>query len=156
MKCDFQAILIPVWIGDFACDDLLGEGLISGSYKQKLCSQSSRTFHISVSVFWLSPPIFRTARHTNESPHKELTLWKRSWCWEGLKAGGEGNNRGWDGWMASPTKWTCVWVNSGSWCWTGRPGMVQSIGSQRVRHNRATELNWNIGIMDFKATSVLL
>ena len=80
----------------------------------------------------------------------------RSWCLERLKAGGEGNNRGWDGWMASPTKWTCVWVNSGSWWWTGRPGMVQSIGSQRVRHNRATELNWNIGIMDFKATSVLL
>ena len=50
MKCDFQGILIPVWIGDFACDFLLGESLISGSYKQKPCSQSSRTFHISVSV----------------------------------------------------------------------------------------------------------
>ena len=47
-----------------------------------------------------------------------------------------------DGWMASPTQWTWVWVNSGSWWWTERPGMVQSMGSQRVRHNWVTELNW--------------
>ena len=59
-----------------------------------------------------------------------------------LKAGGEWNDRGWDGWMASPTQWTWVWVNSGSWWWTGRPGMLQSIGLQRVRHDWATELNW--------------
>ena len=64
------------------------------------------------------------------------------WCWERLKAGGEGDDRGWDGWMASPTQWTWVWVNSGSWWWTGRPGMLQSMGSQRVRHDWATELNW--------------
>ena len=50
--------------------------------------------------------------------------------------------RGWDGWMASPTPWTWVWVNSGSWWWTGRPGVLQSMGPQRVRHNWATELNW--------------
>ena len=56
--------------------------------------------------------------------------WKRSWCWEWLKAGGEGNDRGWDGWMASPTQWTWVWVDSGSWWWTGRPSMLQSMGSQ--------------------------
>ena len=49
---------------------------------------------------------------------------------------------GWDGWMASPTQWTWVWVNSGSWWWTGRPGVLQSMGLQRVKHNRATELNW--------------
>ena len=64
-----------------------------------------------------------------------LTLWKRPWCWERLKAGG-------DGWMASPTQWTWVWVNSGSWWWTGKPGVLQSMGSQRVRHNWVTELNW--------------
>ena len=51
-------------------------------------------------------------------------------------------NRGWDGWMASPTQWTWVWVNSGSWWWTGRHGMLQSMGSQRVRHDWVTELNW--------------
>ena len=73
---------------------------------------------------------------------KELTHLKRPWCLERLKAGGEGDDRGWDGWMASPTQWTLVWVNSGSWWWTGKPGVLQSMGSQRVRHNWVTELNW--------------
>ena len=73
---------------------------------------------------------------------EERTLWKRPWCWERLKAGGEGDYRGRDGWVASPTQWTWVWVNSGSGWWTGRPGMLQSMGSQRVGHDRATELNW--------------
>ena len=73
---------------------------------------------------------------------EELTHLKRPWCWERLKVGGEGDDREWDGWMASPTQWIWVWVNSGSWWWTGRPGVLQSIGSQRVRHNCVTELNW--------------
>ena len=73
---------------------------------------------------------------------EELTHWKRPWCWEGLGAGREGDDRGWDSWMASPTRWAWVWVNSGSWWWTGRPGMLGFMGLQRVRHNRATELNW--------------
>ena len=73
---------------------------------------------------------------------KELTHWKRLWCWEGLGAGGEGDDRGWDGWMPSPTRWTWVWVNSGSWWWTGRPVVLHFMGSQRVRHDWATELNW--------------
>ena len=67
---------------------------------------------------------------------------KRPWCWERLKVGGEGDDRGWDGWMASLTQWTWVWVNSGSWWWTGSSGMLQSTGSQGVRHDWATELNW--------------
>ena len=65
---------------------------------------------------------------------------KRPWCWERLRAG-EGDNRGWDGWMASATQWTWVWVNSGSWCWTGRPGVLQFMGSQKVRYDWVTELN---------------
>ena len=69
----------------------------------------------------------------------ELTHWKRPWCWERLKAGGERDDRGWDGWMASPTWWTWVWVSSGSWWWTGKPGMLQSMESQRVGHNWATD-----------------
>ena len=73
---------------------------------------------------------------------EELTHWKRLWCWEGLGAGGEGDDRGWDGWMASLTRWTWVWVNSGSWWWTGRPGVLRFMGSQRVGHDWATELNW--------------
>ena len=73
---------------------------------------------------------------------EELTHWKRHWCWERLKAGGEGDNRGWDGWMASLTQWTWVWGSSRSWWWTGKPGVLQSRGSQRVRHDQVTELNW--------------
>ena len=75
-------------------------------------------------------------------PCEELTHWKRLWCWEGLGAGGEGVNRGWDGWMASLTRWTWVWVNSGSWWWTGRPGVLRFMGLQRVGHDWATKLNW--------------
>ena len=60
---------------------------------------------------------------------------EKTWCWEGLGVGGEGDNKGWDGWMASPTQWTWIWVNSGSWWWTGRPGVLQFMGSQRVRHD---------------------
>ena len=70
---------------------------------------------------------------------EELTHLKRPWCWERLKVGGEGDDRGWDSWMASPTQWTRVWVDSRSWWWTGRPGVLQSMGSQRVGHNW---VNW--------------
>ena len=73
---------------------------------------------------------------------EELTHWKRLWCWEGLGPGGEGNNRGWDGWMASLIQWTWVWVNSGSWWWTGRPGVMRFMGLQRVGHDWATELTY--------------
>ena len=72
---------------------------------------------------------------------EELTHLRRPWCWERLRAGGEGDDRGWDGWMASPTRWTWVWVDSGSWWWTGRPGVLRFTGSQRVRHDWATELS---------------
>ena len=72
---------------------------------------------------------------------EELTHWKIPWCWERLKVGGEGDDRGWDGWMASLTQWTWVWVNSGSWWWTGKSGVLQPTGSQRVGRNWVTELN---------------
>ena len=80
-----------------------------------------------------------------ETPNTlELThIRKRPWCWERLKAGGEGNNRGWDNWMTSLTQWTWVWVNSGGWRWTGRPGMLQSLALQsRTQLNDWIELNW--------------
>ena len=76
---------------------------------------------------------------------EELTHWKRPWCWERLRAGGEGDDRGWDGWMASPTQWTWVWVDSGSWWWTRRP--ARFMGSQRVGHDWATGLNWSIKVV---------
>ena len=71
---------------------------------------------------------------------KELTHLRRPWCWERLSTGGEGDDRGWDGWMAPPTQWTWVWVNSRSWWWTARPGVLQFMGSQRVGQDWATEL----------------
>ena len=107
-----------------------------------------------------------TARRSNQSILRSVlgVLWK-DWCWgwnsntlpphakswligkdsdasEGLGAGGEGDDRGWDGWMASLTRWMWVWVNSASWWWTGRPGVLRFMGSQRVGHDWETELVW--------------
>ena len=74
-------------------------------------------------------------------PHMKSWLIGKHWCWEGLGAGEEGDDRGWDGWMASLTQWTWIWVNSRSWWWTGRPGVMWFMGSQRVGHAWVTELN---------------
>ena len=95
----------------------------------------------------------------NDAKAETPVLWPlhaKSWltgkdsCWEGLEAGGEGDDRGWDGWMASLTRWTWVWVNSGSWWWTGRPGVLRFMGSQRVRNYWVTELNWTENGMEWK------
>ena len=75
------------------------------------------------------------------SSHSKSWLIGKDWCWEGLGARGKGYNRGWDGWMASLTQWMWVWVNSGSWWWTGRPSVLQFMRSQRLGHDWATELN---------------
>ena len=72
---------------------------------------------------------------------------EKTWMLGKIEAGGEGDDRGWDGWMASPTQWTWVWVNSGNWRWTGRPGVLQSMGSQRVGHDWTTELRISSLIM---------
>ena len=79
-------------------------------------------------------------------PHDVMTRWGRAWCWERLKAGGEAADRGWDGWVGRA--W--VWANSGSWWWAWKPGVLQSVGLQRVGHNWATELNWTswLGIVE--------
>ena len=107
-----------------------------------------------------------TARRSNQSILKEISpeysleglilklklqncghlMWRadsseRHWCWGKLRAG-EDDNRAWDGWMASPTQWTWVWASSGTWQWTGKPGVLQSMGSQRVRHDWVTGLSW--------------
>ena len=76
---------------------------------------------------------------------KSWLIWKEPWCQERLRAGGEGDNRGWYGWMASPTRWTWVWVDSGSWWWAGRPGVLRFMGSQRVgQDGDGTELNMSL------------
>ena len=79
--------------------------------------------------------------NTSATWYQELTHLKRPWGWERLKEGGKGDDKEWDGWMASLTWWTWVCVNSMSWWWTGKPGVLQSMGSQRVRHDWVTELN---------------
>ena len=81
---------------------------------------------------------------------EELTLWKRSWCWERLKAGGEGVDRGWDGWIASPTWWTWVWASFRTWWWIGKPGVLQSLGFQRVGQGWVTKLTWRNLILQMK------
>ena len=70
---------------------------------------------------------------------QNLTHWRRLWCWEILKAEGEGDDRGWDGWMVSLMQWTWVWVGAGNWWWTGKPGVLQSMGLQRVEHDWVTD-----------------
>ena len=83
---------------------------------------------------------------------EELTHLKNPSCWEGLKAGGEGDDRGWDGWMTSPTQWTWIQVSSRSWWWMEKPGILQSMGSQKVVHDWATELNWNVMCLNLPKT----
>ena len=85
--------------------------------------------------------MLKRSSNTLATWHEKLTHWKRPWCWERLRVVGEGDNREWNGWMASPTRWTWVWESSGSWWWTRKPGVLQSMGWQRVGHNWATELN---------------
>ena len=74
---------------------------------------------------------------------KDPIHWKRPWCWARLRAGEEGGNRGWNGWMVSPTQWTWVWANARRWWRTGKPGVLQSMGSQRVWHDLATTMDLN-------------
>ena len=91
--------------------------------------------------------LWKLKLHTLATWCKELIHWKRPRCWERLKAGGEGDNRGWDGWMASLTHWTWVWASSRSWWWTGKLGVLQSMGLQRVRHglsNLASTHSWMV------------
>ena len=87
--------------------------------------------------------ILREISPTLATSCEELTHWKRLWCWEGLGAGGEGDDRGWDGWM---TGWMWVWVNSGSWWWTGKPGVLRFMGSQ----SQTWLSDWTELILDFK------
>ena len=94
----------------------------------------------NLNIYWKD---WRWSSNALATCREEPTLWKRPWCWERLKARGEGDDRLWDGWMASLTQRTWVWVGSGSWWWTGKPGVLQSMGSQRVGHDWMTELNWN-------------
>ena len=112
----------------------LGLVLMGGAMLSKSLTQ------LSVDRWSCVPSLLFTWGQTIWPPHL-----KRPWWCEGLGAGGEGDDRGLDGWMASPTQWTWVWVNFGSWWWTGRSGVLWFMGSQKVGHDWVTELNWNYG-----------
>ena len=111
----------------------------------------------SVFLKWNQPWIFigrtdaETSSRTLANWCKEPTHWKRPWCWERLKAGEE-DDRGWDDWMASPTRWTLVWEISGSWWWTGKPDLLQSMGSQNQTWlGDWTELNWKVHLFTIRS-----
>ena len=108
--------------------------------KESHKSHSSVSCHSGLgSVFYRLYFFLTHGRNTLAIWCEELTHWKRPWCWERLRAGGEGGNRGWDGWMASLTQWTWVWANPGRWWRTGKPGVLQSMGWQRLGHDLVVE-----------------
>ena len=121
LNCHVEKTLESPWTVRRSNQPILKEISLSSHWKDRCWSWNSNTL-----ATWC----------------KELTHLEKPWCWEGLKAEGEGDDRGWDGWMASLTWWTWVWANSSCWWWTGQPGMLQSMGSQRVRYDWVTELNW--------------
>ena len=117
----------------------------SVSYEWRTCERNNSSRHKSqsrrkstLSIGWKDRP-WSWSSNPLASWCEELTHWKRSWCWERSKAGGEGDNRGWDGWMASPTQWMLVWAISGSWWRTEEPGVLQSMGSWIAGHDLVTE-----------------
>ena len=132
--------------------------VLKKTLESPLNSKEIQLFHPKGNQSWIS--IGKTDAEA-ETPilwppdAKTWLIWKEPWCWKRLKAGGEGDDRGWDGWRASPTQWTWVWVDSGSWWWTGRPGVLWFMGSQRVRHDWATELNWTELILCSKSLLVI-
>ena len=118
--------------------------MLEKTRESPLDSEKIQPVHLKGNQSWIfiggtdaeaESPILWPHHRKADSSEKTLKLGR-------LKAGGEGDNRGWDGWMASPTGWTWVWVGSRSWWWTRRSGMLQSTGSQSVGHDRVTELNW--------------
>ena len=104
---------------------------------QSILKEISREYSLEGLMLKLKPQYFGHLMGRTDS-------FERPWCWERLKAGEEGDDEGWDGWMTSLTFWTWVWASSRSWWWTGKSGILQPMGSQRVRHDWATELKWPI------------
>ena len=104
------------------------------SSNQSILKEISPQYSVKGLILKLKLQYFGHLMRGNDSLEKTLML--------GLKSGGEGDDRGWDGWMASPTQWIWVWASSGSWWWTGRPGMLQSMGLLTVGHDWESEMNW--------------
>ena len=120
---------------------------VQGTLKSLLQHHRSKASILRLSAFFtvqLSQPYMTTGKTIPLTRHTER-----------LKAGGEGDDRGWDDWMTSPTQRTWVWASSRSWWWTGKPGVLQSMGSQGIRHDWATELNWTDTMIDWRAMNGL-
>ena len=111
---------------------------------QPVHSKGNQSFRTDLFIYW-KDWCWSWNSNTLATWYKEMTHWKRPWCWERLKVGGEGDNRGWYGWVASLTQWTWVWVSSGSWWWTGKPGMLQSKGSKES--DTTEQLNGTEGVI---------
>ena len=138
----FEANRRGLWFFQWSCMDV--SWTVKKAEHQKIDASELWCWRRFLRVPWTARWSSQSVRNSDTlaTSCEELTHWKRHWRWEGLGTGGEGYDRGWDVWMASPTQWTWVWVNSGSWWWTGRPGMLRFMGSQRFGHDGATELNW--------------
>ena len=107
------------------------------SLPQQVCHSNLHIFRALKIHYWLMKRINLWLQYKDGTI---ICIRVEDWCWQGLGAGGEGDDRGWDGWMASPTQWTWIWVNSRSWWWTGRPGVLWFMGSQsRTRLSDWTE-----------------
>ena len=120
-----------------------GVGEDSWEFLGQQADQASQYYRKSSPEYTLEGLMLKLNSSTLATSCKELTRLKRPWCWEGFGTGGKGDDTGWDGWMASRTRWAWIWVNSSRrWWWTRRPGVLRFMGSQRVGHNWATELNW--------------
>ena len=143
--CGFSSGHVWMWELDYKESWALKSCGVGEDYWESLGLQGDPT-----SPFWRRPVLdvywkdwyWGWNSNTLATSCLELTHWKRPWSWEWLGAGGEGDDRGWDGWMASPTQCTCVRVNSRSWWWTGRLGMLRFMGTQRVGYHWVTEVNW--------------
>ena len=127
----------------WCCRILLRVPRTASRSNQSILKETSPDYSLEGLMLKLKLQYFGHLMQRTDSLEKTLMLGR-------LKAGGEGDNRGQDGWMASWTEWTWIWASSGNWWWTGKPGMLQSMGSQRVGHDWVTELNWTGSVLRYK------
>ena len=146
-SCDFSYSHVWMWELDYKeswapKNWWFSAAVLEKTLESPLDCKEIQPFHPKGNQSWIF--IGRTGAEAETTKlaiwYKKLSHLKRPCCWERLKVGGEGDDRGWDSWMASLTWWTWVWVSSGSWWWTGSPGVLQSMGSQRVGYNSVIEL----------------
>ena len=152
-SCGFSSIHVCKWELDYKESWVVKNWcfwtvVLQKTLKSPLDSKEIQPVHPKGNESWIFIGRWSWNSNTVATWCEELTHLKRPWCWERLQAGGEGDDRGWDGWMPSRTQWTWVWVNSGSWWLTGRPGVLRFMESQRVGHDWATDLSIYLSILE--------